>query len=95
MVYDKQDIADVERVYDLYKNANTYERVPYVLVGAEQYVIAHPPDEQSGTLMKKFDFRKVIDNGPVDRLVKEGFFETLFGAGIKAEEDRKAKLAFR
>ena len=31
----------------------------------------------------------------VGRLVKEGFFQKLFGPGIKAEEDRKAKLAFR
>jgi len=95
LAYDKQSPADVERVYDLYRNANTYERVPYILAEAEKYVIDHPPDEQSGTLMKSFDFRKVIDNAPVDRLVKEGFFEKLFGPGIKAEEDRKAKLAFR
>jgi len=45
--------------------------------------------------MKSFDFHKVIDNSFVDRLVKEGFFEQLFGPGIKAEEERKAKLAFR
>ncbi|MNC86528.1 hypothetical protein D3C83_21980 [compost metagenome] len=45
--------------------------------------------------LKSFDFRRVIDNGTVDRLVKEGFFQKLFGAAIKAEEDRKAKLAFR
>jgi len=45
--------------------------------------------------MRKFDFRSVIDNGIVDRLVKEGFFEKLFGPGIKAEQERKAKLAFR
>ena len=31
----------------------------------------------------------------VGRLVKEGFFEKLFGPGIKAEEERKARLAFR
>ena len=31
----------------------------------------------------------------VDKLVKEGFYEQLFGPGIKAEEERKAKLAFR
>jgi hypothetical protein len=31
----------------------------------------------------------------VDRLVKEGFFEKLFGPGMKAEQERKAKLAFR
>jgi hypothetical protein len=27
--------------------------------------------------------------------VKEGYLEKLFGPGIKAEEDRKAKLAFK
>jgi len=37
----------------------------------------------------------VLDNSIVEPLVKEGFFEKLFGAGIKAEEERKAKIAFR
>jgi len=27
--------------------------------------------------------------------VKEGFFEKLFGPGIKAEQERKTKIAFR
>ena len=45
--------------------------------------------------MKDFDFHKVIDNSLVDRLVKEGFFEKTFGPGIKSEQDRKAKAAFR
>ena len=45
--------------------------------------------------MKAFDFRTVIDNRVVDRLVKEGYFLKLFGPGIKAEEDRKARLAFK
>jgi hypothetical protein len=31
----------------------------------------------------------------VDRLVREGFFENLFGPGIKAEEERKERQAFR
>jgi len=31
----------------------------------------------------------------LDRLVKEGFFEKLFGSGIRAEIDRKSKMAFR
>jgi hypothetical protein len=30
-----------------------------------------------------------------DRRVKDGFFKHLFGPGIKAGEERKAKLAFR
>jgi hypothetical protein len=45
--------------------------------------------------MKAYDFHKVIDNSIIDRLVKEKYFEMLFGASIKAEEDRKAKLAFK
>ena len=45
--------------------------------------------------MKVFDFRRILDNSVVDKLVKEGFYEQLFGPGIKAEEERKAKLAFR
>jgi hypothetical protein len=45
--------------------------------------------------MKAFDFRTVIDNRVVDRLVKGGFFQKLFGPAIKAEENRKARLAFR
>ena len=52
-------------------------------------------DPRMATTMKEFDFHKVIDNSVVSRLVKEGFFEKLFGAGIKAEEERRAKLAYR
>ncbi len=50
---------------------------------------------QAATQIKDFDVRKVVDNSVVDRLVKEGFFEKLFGSGIKAEQDRKSKQAFR
>ena len=37
----------------------------------------------------------MIDNSIVERLVKEGFFEQLFGDEVKAEEQRKAKIAFK
>lgn len=94
MVYDKQAEADVERIYDLYGKNNAFERVPYVLNGAVQSVV-NQADSQAATEIKDFDFRKVVDNGTIDRLIKEGFFEKLYGAGIKAEEDRKAKLALR
>src|SRR5580704_7710546 len=52
------DPADVGRVYDLYTKAQTYERVPYVLAAAVQYMIAHPVDEQLGAQLRAFDFRK-------------------------------------
>jgi ABC-type nitrate/sulfonate/bicarbonate transport system substrate-binding protein len=94
LAWDKQDPADMERVYDHYSQINTYERVPYILTAAVQYILDHPSDAQVGAQMKAFNFRSVIDNSIVARLVKEGFFEQLYGPGIKAEEDRKAKLAF-
>jgi ABC-type nitrate/sulfonate/bicarbonate transport system substrate-binding protein len=87
--------ADLGRVYDRYSEIGTFERVPYLSEAAVQYMIDHPVDEQAAAQMKKFDFHAVIDNGPVERLVREGYFERLFGTGIKDEEARKAKQAFR
>jgi ABC-type nitrate/sulfonate/bicarbonate transport system substrate-binding protein len=94
-VYDKQTSADVERFYDGYAKANLLERVPYVLAGALKSVTDQQTDPRMTTLMNEFDFHKVVDNSVVGRLVKEGFFEKLFGPGIKAEQDRKARLAFK
>ena len=94
-VYDPQSRADVERFYDIYSKGNLFERVPYLLAPAVKSVSGQQSDPQLAALMKGFDYRKVVDNGTVDRLVKEGFFEKLFGPGIKTEEDRKSRLAFR
>jgi ABC-type nitrate/sulfonate/bicarbonate transport system substrate-binding protein len=93
-VYDKQATADVERFYDTYARQNLLERVPFVLAGAVSAVIEQQTDAQLIAQMKAVDFRAVIDNGVVSRLVKEGFFQQLFGAGIRSEEERKMKLAF-
>jgi len=94
-VYDPQTQADVERLYDHDRKAESYERVPYVLAPAVQYLVEHQADAQVGARLKAYDFHKVIDNSVVERLVREHFFENLYGSGIKAEEDRKAKLAFK
>lgn len=93
--YDPQAQADVGRVYDHYRRVNTYERVPYVLSAAVEYILAHPADPQIGAEMQSYDFRKVIDNSIVERLVKEGYFEQLYGPEIKAEQDIKATQAFK
>jgi len=95
MAYDKQPAADVARFYDVYVKGNLFERVPYLLAGALKSVLDQQTDPQMIALLKPYDFHKVIDNGYVDRLVKEGYFEKVFGAGIKPEQERKAKLAFR
>jgi ABC-type nitrate/sulfonate/bicarbonate transport system substrate-binding protein len=88
------DPADVARVYDLYTKAQTYERVPYVLDAAVQYMIAHPVDEQLGAQLRAFDFRKVIDNSIVDRLIKEGFFEEVFGPSVRDLQQKRRAQAF-
>jgi len=91
---DKPDPMEVDRVYDLYAKSSAFERVPYVLAGAVKSVVDQA-DAQTATAMKAFDIKTVVDNSTVDRLVKEGFFQTLFGNGIKSEEERKSKLALR
>jgi hypothetical protein len=59
------------------------------------FVLAHPPDPQAASAWKSFNFKTIVDNTIVERLVKEGYFEKLFGPSVKAEQDRKAKLAYR
>jgi ABC-type nitrate/sulfonate/bicarbonate transport system substrate-binding protein len=94
LAYDKQNQADVERIYDLYAKNQSFERIPYVLADAVQSVV-NQANEQSATQMKGIDFRTVVDNGVVDRLVQEGFFVQLFGEGIRAEQEARSRQALR
>jgi len=94
IAFDKQPEADVARIYDLYKNGTIFDRVPYVLAPAIKSIVAQQVDQRIAADLKAFDFHKVVDNSIVARLVKEGYFEQLFGADVKAEEQRRAKLAF-
>jgi ABC-type nitrate/sulfonate/bicarbonate transport system substrate-binding protein len=89
-----ENVKEIERVYDSYSKTNVFERVPYVLAPAVKYILDNPPDEQVGAQLRRFDFKRMIDNSTVARLVREGYFEQLFGAGIKAEQDAKAKIAY-
>ena len=93
--FDKQPEDDVKRIYDRYKQSNLFERVPYVLANAVKSVIAQQSDERMAAQMKSFDFRTVVDNTYVDRLVRDGFFEKLYGPEVKTEENKKQKLAIR
>ena len=94
LVYDKQQQADVERIYDTNFKQNLLERIPYVLADAVK-ATKEQADAQPATQIRNLDLKSVIDNSVIDRLVKEGYFEKLFGAGIKSEIDRKSKKAFR
>jgi len=95
IAYDKMaDPKDVDRIYDLYAKNNSFERVPYVLTDAVKAVVAQAAEEQV-TQMKAIDFRTVVDNSVIDKLVKEGFFEKTFGPGVKSEQESRSKQAMR
>jgi ABC-type nitrate/sulfonate/bicarbonate transport system substrate-binding protein len=85
---------DVDRTYDLYATPQAFERVPYVLRPAVDAVIYQQSDPQLAEQMKTYDWKQVIDNSIVDKLVKDGFFLQLFGDSAKTEQNRKAALAF-
>ena len=67
IAFDKQPEADVSRIYDLYKNGNIFERVPYVMAGAVKAIVAQQVDPRIAADLKAFDFHKVVDNSIVDR----------------------------
>jgi len=95
IAYDKMaDPKDVDRIYDLYAKNKAFERVPYVLADAVNAVVAQAAEDQA-TQTKAIDFKTVIDNSAVDRLVKEGFFEKTFGPGVKSEQEARSKQAMR
>lgn len=85
---------DADRTYELYAKPQAFERVPYVLKPAVDAVLGQISDPQLAERMKTFDWKTVIDNKVVDKLVSEGFFVQLFGDSIKTEQERKAALAF-
>jgi hypothetical protein len=95
IAFDKQPEADVARIYDLYKKGNIFERVPYVMAGAVKATRSQQADPRVEADFKAFDFHKIVDNSVVDKLVKEGFFQQVFGPGVKAEEQKKSAEAFR
>lgn len=89
---DPQIPADVERVYDTYIADNILDRVPLLSKAA----VAAAAERLSADIpaVKTTDFSKNVDMTSVRTLIQDGFFERLFGPGIKAEQDRKLKDAF-
>jgi len=84
-----RNVEDADRVYDLFEKARVLEPIPYVQKGSVDAVVERQSQE-----LKHVDFSKIIDNSVVDRLVKERFFENVFGASIRGEEQRKQAQAF-
>ena len=84
-----RNIDDANRVYELFRKARVLEPVPYALKGSVDAVI-----ERQGQDLKGVDFSRSIDNSLIDQLVKEKYFETVFGPSIRDEQLRKQAQAF-
>jgi ABC-type nitrate/sulfonate/bicarbonate transport system substrate-binding protein len=80
---------DANRVYDLFQKARVLEPIPYALKGSVDAVI-----ERQGQDLKGADLTKMIDNSLVDQLVREKYFEKVFGVAIRDEQQRKQAQAF-
>ena len=79
---------DAGRVYDLFKKARVLEPIPYVLKASVDAVV-----ERQGADLKGAELSRMIDNSLVDQLVREKFFETVFGPGIRDEQQRRQATA--
>jgi NitT/TauT family transport system substrate-binding protein len=83
----------LERLYAETVQAQVFERVPYVTATALRGMVERGKAETPE--MTTFDFRRVIDQSPIDRLADERFFERVFGPSIKDEVDKKRAQSFR
>ena len=80
---------DANRVYDLYQKARVLEPIPYALKGSVDAVL-----ERQGQDLKGADLARMIDNSVVNQLVREKYFEKVFGAAIRDEQQRRQAQAF-
>lgn len=80
---------DASRVYDLFQKARAFEAIPYALKGSVEAVVERQSQELKGV-----EVAKMFDNSLVDQLVREKYFETVFGPAIRDEQQRKQSLAF-
>lgn len=91
--YLKSDDKTLERLYSETVQAQVFERVPYVTGRSLQGIVERGKAETPE--LATFDFRRAIDQSIIDRLADQGFFEQVFGPGIKAEVASKRAQSFR
>jgi NitT/TauT family transport system substrate-binding protein len=91
--YLKTDDTATERLYTETVEAQVFERVPYVTTASLNGIVERGKAETPE--LATFDFRRAIDQTIIDRLADQGFFETVFGAGIKGEVAAKRAASFR
>ncbi|HUF40747.1 MAG TPA: hypothetical protein VMR20_02225 [Verrucomicrobiae bacterium] len=84
-----RDVDDANRVYDLFRNARVLEAIPYTLKGSVEAVVERQIQD-----LKNANLARIIDNRLVDQLVKEKYFESVFGPPIREEQERRQAQAF-
>jgi ABC-type nitrate/sulfonate/bicarbonate transport system substrate-binding protein len=86
LAYDRQNPADLEQVYDAYVARRAFHRVPYISADEVQFAINNPLDPDLSEQMRAVDYATLIDNGVLDKLVQDRFFERLFVEEVKGDE---------
>jgi ABC-type nitrate/sulfonate/bicarbonate transport system substrate-binding protein len=87
-----RDQQDASRVYELFSKGRLFEPIPYILRDSVKAAVERQSQVQPQ--LKQFEFGKVVDNSVVDRLVKEGFFEEVFGPSIRELQQKRQAQAF-
>jgi ABC-type nitrate/sulfonate/bicarbonate transport system substrate-binding protein len=95
LAFDKQDRNDLESVYETYAGNAAFDRVPYVLRNSVDYVLSTEADAGLSSRMKRFDYKRSVDNATVDQLVDDGFFKRIYGGLADDEISRKSSAVFR
>jgi ABC-type nitrate/sulfonate/bicarbonate transport system substrate-binding protein len=85
-----RDVEDANKVYELFRRARVLETIPYALKDSVAAVVERQSQELKGV-----NLSKAIDNSLVEQLVREKFFEAIFGPSIRDEQQRKQAQAFR
>jgi len=82
---------DVARLWDMYANAQSFNRVPMVRNPVLEISIGRV--EKDVPAIRKVPTAQYIDNSIVRRLIDQGFFEQLYGPAIKDEQDAALREA--
>jgi ABC-type nitrate/sulfonate/bicarbonate transport system substrate-binding protein len=84
--------AEAERVYDDTVAAKALDRVPVM----PKWAAESAADRLSADLpaARTFDYQKIMDMSLVRKLIAEGFYEQLFGEGVKAEQEKALREGF-
>lgn len=89
--YDDLDVVTVGKVYDLYAGNNYFERIPLITRLPMAFCVERVAEQTPEA--KTADLSTLFDNSIVNDLIKDGFYTSLFGDAVIAEQQAKAAAA--